>query len=176
MSLLSTGFTSMMGVPFRASSTRSSDRPNPIGLHDVVITAVDGRRLQCDILLSGAVTSRMHCEHVPTSAIEPGDKNQFIARSDALQPFEDFRFEHQPRCRRAFVGLSGGRFWLCQRRFHLTDRRHRETRHDASLGCSRCRIHQVPASTFLVVQRFRLFAQSQVALAFDQRDARLASR
>jgi tRNA (Thr-GGU) A37 N-methylase len=30
-------------------STRSSDRPNPIGLHDVVITAVDGRRLQCDI-------------------------------------------------------------------------------------------------------------------------------
>jgi tRNA-Thr(GGU) m(6)t(6)A37 methyltransferase TsaA len=25
-------------------STRSSDRPNPIGLHDVVITAVDGRR------------------------------------------------------------------------------------------------------------------------------------
>jgi hypothetical protein len=53
------------------------------------------------------VTSRMHCEHVPTSAIEPGDKNQFIARSDALQPFEDFRFEHQPRCRRAFVGLSG---------------------------------------------------------------------
>ena len=27
-------------------STRSSDRPNPIGLHDVVITAVDGRRLQ----------------------------------------------------------------------------------------------------------------------------------
>ena len=117
-----------------------------------------------------------HCEHVPTSAIEPGDKNQFIARSDALQPFEDFRFEHQPRCRRAFVGLSGGRFWLCQRRFHLTDRRHRETRHDASLGCSRCRIHQVPASTFLVVQRFRLFAQSQVALAFDQRGARLASR
>jgi hypothetical protein len=34
----------------------------------------------------------------------------------------------------------------------------------------------VPASTFLVVQRFRLFAQSQVALAFDQRGARLASR
>jgi len=30
-------------------STRSSDRPNPIGLHDVVITAVDGRRVQCDI-------------------------------------------------------------------------------------------------------------------------------
>src|SRR6185436_18767347 len=27
-------------------STRSPDRPNPIGLHDVVITAVDGRRLQ----------------------------------------------------------------------------------------------------------------------------------
>lgn len=27
-------------------STRSSDRPNPIGLHDVVITAVEGRRLQ----------------------------------------------------------------------------------------------------------------------------------
>ena len=26
-------------------STRSSDRPNPIDLHDVVITAVDGRRL-----------------------------------------------------------------------------------------------------------------------------------
>jgi tRNA (Thr-GGU) A37 N-methylase len=27
-------------------STRSSDRPNPIGLHDVVVAAVDGRRLQ----------------------------------------------------------------------------------------------------------------------------------
>ena len=140
------------------------------------IRTVGGSRAEYALLLSGAVTSRMHCEHVPTSAIEPGDKNQFIARSDALQPFEDFRFEHQPRCRRAFVGLSGGRFWLCQRRFHLTDRRHRETRHDASLGCSRCRSHQVPASTILVVQRFRLFAQSQVALAFDQRGARLASR
>jgi tRNA (Thr-GGU) A37 N-methylase len=27
-------------------STRSPDRPNPIGLHDVVITAIDGRRIQ----------------------------------------------------------------------------------------------------------------------------------
>lgn len=27
-------------------STRSPDRPNPFGLHDVVITAVEGRRLQ----------------------------------------------------------------------------------------------------------------------------------
>ena len=27
-------------------TTRSPDRPNPIGLHDVVITAVEGRRLQ----------------------------------------------------------------------------------------------------------------------------------
>jgi hypothetical protein len=72
------------------------------------IRTVGGSRAEYALLLSGAVTSRMHCEHVPTSAIEPGDKNQFIARSDALQPFEDFRFEHQPRCRRAFVGLSGG--------------------------------------------------------------------
>ncbi len=134
-----------------------------------------GRALGTLVLLCVASRARAsHCEHVPTSAIEPGDKNQFIARSDALQPFEDFRFEHQPRCRRAFVGLSGGRFWLCQRRFHLTDRRHRETRHDASLGCSRCRIHQVPASTFLVVQRFRLFAQSQVA--FGVRSTRRAPR
>ena len=27
-------------------STRSPDRPNPIGLHDVVIAAIDGRRIQ----------------------------------------------------------------------------------------------------------------------------------
>ena len=45
------------------------------------IRTVGGSRAQYVLLLSGAVTSRMHCEHVPTSAIEPGDKNQFIARS-----------------------------------------------------------------------------------------------
>ena len=180
MSLLSTGFTSMMGVPFRASRCRTCSRRPSTAVMTTSCRPIGFGRSEDRVLNTPscflARSSRMHCEHVPTSAIEPGDKNQFIARSDALQPFEDFWFEHQPRCRRAFVGLSGGRFWLCQRRFHLTDRRHRETRHDASLGCSRCRIHQVPASTFLVVQRFRLFAQSQVALAFDQRGARLASR
>jgi tRNA-Thr(GGU) m(6)t(6)A37 methyltransferase TsaA len=38
------------GDPSRAEegvfSTRSADRPNPIGLHHVVVTAVDGRRVQ----------------------------------------------------------------------------------------------------------------------------------
>lgn len=29
-------------------STRSPDRPNPIGLHDVTVTGVDGRRVDVD--------------------------------------------------------------------------------------------------------------------------------
>jgi hypothetical protein len=37
------------------------------------IRTVGGSRAEYALLLSGAVTSRMHCEHVPTSAIEPGD-------------------------------------------------------------------------------------------------------
>ena len=71
------------------------------------IRTVGGSRAEYALLLSGAVTSRMHCEHVPTSAIEPGDKNQFIARSDALQPIEDFRFEHQPAAGAPSSGCLG---------------------------------------------------------------------
>jgi hypothetical protein len=71
----------------------------------------------------------MHSEDVAPRTVEPGDDDDFVTCSEPLQALEHRRLEREPRIRRPFVALPGGRGRIGQRRFDPSDRRHLEARH-----------------------------------------------
>jgi Lactoylglutathione lyase and related lyases len=93
------------------------------------IRAVRRARTEDALLRPGGVPPWVHAQNVATSAIEPCNDDDLIARPDAPEALEHFGLEGQPGLGCAFVGLSGGRFEIGQRRLNPPDGLHVETRH-----------------------------------------------
>lgn len=54
---------------------------------------------------TGTIAARMDAEQIATSSIEPGDDDDLVAGSQALQGLRHVRFEKKRRSGRTFVGL-----------------------------------------------------------------------
>ena len=66
----------------------------------------------------------MHPQDVAARPIEPGDDDDLVPRSDALETLEHRSLEDEPRVRCPLVALFRGRCRIGQRRFDPSDRRH----------------------------------------------------
>src|SRR6185436_3311869 len=86
------------------------------------VRAVRRARAENALPRPGGVPPRVDAQNVATSAIEPGEDEDLVARPEALESFEHLRLEDQPGLGCAFVGLPGGRFEIGQGGLDPADR------------------------------------------------------
>ena len=68
----------------------------------------------------------MHPQHIAARTVEPGEDDDLVPWSDAVEGIEHRRLEGEPRVRRPLVALIRGRRGIGQRRLDPSDRRYLE--------------------------------------------------
>ena len=123
----STGLTSTIGVPSRASRSRTRiRRPSTETIRDAVqsdrIGTVGRARVEHALLGVSRIASRVHCQYVAAGAIEPGQHDDVRAGGQVANALTHGVVEDEPGLRRTLEALFRGGLTVNEWRLDPADR------------------------------------------------------
>ena len=102
-------------------------KPKPVNADDLGfvkpnrVWAMRTPRGEHAFLGSRRVAPRMDAQHVTIGEMKPGEDEDVVSDRQVPRGLADVLVEHEPRLRRALVGLSRRVAWIDQGRFYVTD-------------------------------------------------------